>query len=161
MSRNAQLPPRLREIVEDFEFLQGREKLEYLLQFAQRLPPLPGWLTSEGDKLEQVHECMTPVFVHATGNAEKVEYYFDVPEESPTVRGFASILREGTEGLAADDILAIPNEFYLQMGLQNVLSGQRINGMGAILRYIKRLARGLVDEEKAAASEKGGIDAGT
>lgn len=147
MSPDEHLPPRLQEIVEDFEFLQGREKLEYLLQFAHELPPLPSWLAAEREKMEQVHECMTPVFVHAEHSNGTVAFYFDVPAESPTVRGFASILREGTHGLAVDAVLAIPDEFYLQMGLQSVLSGQRLNGMGAILRYIKRLARELATEE--------------
>jgi cysteine desulfuration protein SufE len=149
MGHDEHLPPRLQEIVEDFEFLQGREKLEYLLEFAQKLPPLPAWLASEREKMEQVHECMTPVFVHAERRNGSVAFYFDVPAESPTVRGFASILREGTEGLDADEVLAIPNEFYLRMGLQNVLSGQRLNGMGAILRYIKRLADALAVEDGA------------
>jgi sulfur transfer protein SufE len=34
----------------------------------------------------------------------------------------------------------VPTEFYLQMGLQRVLSGQRLNGIGAILEHMKRVA---------------------
>jgi cysteine desulfuration protein SufE len=62
------LPSRLQEIVEDFGILQGREKLEYLLQFAEALPPLPDWLEAERESMmNQVHECMTPVFIYAHG----------------------------------------------------------------------------------------------
>lgn len=136
----AALPARLQEIVEDFQIIVGREKLEYLLYFAESLPALPERLEAERDKLEQVHECMTPVFVYAEAEDGRLRYHFDVPEESPTVRGYAAILQEGTKGLTPEEVLAIPDEFYLEMGLNDVLSGQRLSGLGAILRYCKRLA---------------------
>jgi cysteine desulfuration protein SufE len=53
---------------------------------------------------------------------------------------------KGTAGLSPQQVLAIPNEFYLQMGLQDVLSSQRLSGLGAILRHIKRLAREQIEE---------------
>ncbi|MEI2608355.1 MAG: hypothetical protein V9G20_06960 [Candidatus Promineifilaceae bacterium] len=34
-----QLPERLQEIVADFSYCQGQEKLEYLLEYAEKLPP--------------------------------------------------------------------------------------------------------------------------
>ena len=134
------LPPRLQEIVEDFQIIEGREKLEYLLEFAESLPPLPDWLQEEREKLEQVHECMTPVFIYLEDDEGKLHYHFDVPPESPTVRGYAEILREGTEGLPAAQILTIPHDFYLEMGMNSVLSGKRLSGLGAILNYVKHLA---------------------
>lgn len=134
------LPPRLQEIVEDFQLLQGREKLEYLLEFAESLPPLPKRLQDERDELEQVHECMTPVFVYAENDNGALTYHFDIPPESPTVRGYAEIIRDATKGLAPEEILAIPDDFYLKMGMSDVLSGQRLNGLGAILSYVKQLA---------------------
>lgn len=137
----AALPPRLQEIVDDFQIIVGREKLEYLLHFAESLPPLPERLQEERDKLEQVHECMTPVFVYAEADGGRLQYHFDVPPESPTVRGYAAILQEGTKGLTPREVLDIPDEFYLEMGLNDVLSGQRLSGLGAILRYCKQLAR--------------------
>ena len=135
------LPPRLEEIVEDFQWLEGREKLEYLLQFAHELPPLPEWLEGRQAEMDQVHECMTPVFIHLDEDEDGLRYYIDVPPESPTVRGYAEILRQGTEGASREEVLAIPHEFYLEMGLQKVLSGQRVNGIGAILRHMQALAR--------------------
>lgn len=134
------LPPRLQEIVDDFQIIRGREKLEYLLEFAEMLPPLPDWLEEKRAELEQVHECMTPVFVFAEKKDGKVSLHFDIPPESPTVRGYAEIIRAGTEGLTPQEIVAIPHDFYLEMGMGEVLSGQRLNGMGAILNYVKQLA---------------------
>jgi cysteine desulfuration protein SufE len=134
------LPSKLQEIVEDFSFCVGQEKLEYLLQFAERLPDLPDRLSDRRDQMDEVHECMSPVFIFAEKENGRVIYHFDIPREAPTVRGFATILKEGLDGLAPDQIQAIPNEFYLQMGLQKVLTGQRLNGIGAILAHMKTLA---------------------
>lgn len=136
------LPPRLQEIVEDFQFCDGREKLEYLLEFAEQLPELPPALQGQQSDDHQVHECMTPVFVFAEESDGILTYHFDIPAESPTVRGFGEVLRQGTLGSTRDGILAIPDTFYLQTGLHTVLTGQRMNGMGAILHYMKRLAAG-------------------
>lgn len=136
-----ELPPRLQEIVEDFEFLEGQEKLEYLLEISESLPPLPEWLLEKRDSMDEVHECMTPVFIFAESKDGHLHFHFDIPRESPTVRGFGAILQQGLDGTTAQQITAVPNEFYMQMGLQKVLSGQRLNGIGAILAHMKTLAQ--------------------
>ena len=133
------LPPRLAQIVEDFSWVEGRDKLELLLEYSEKMPPLPDWLNRETN-MEQIHECMTPVFVHAELEDGGMHYYFDIPPESPTVRGYAAILGEGLQGVAPEDVLKVPGNFYIEMGLHKVLTTQRLNGIGAILAYIKRLA---------------------
>lgn len=135
------IPDRLQEIVEDFSFCVGQEKLEYLLEFAEKLQPLPEWLHEKRDTLEQVHECMTPVFVYAEHDNGRLHFHFDIPPEAPTVRGFAALLQDGLDGTTPAEVTAVPNEFYLQMGLQSVLSGQRLNGIAAILAHMKTLAQ--------------------
>lgn len=135
------LPPRLQEIVEDFALAEGREKLELLLQYAQELPPLPDWLKEHKERMQPVPECMTPVFAHAAAEDGRMQYYLDVPDEAPTVRGYAAILSQGLNGLRAEEVLAVPTTFYEQMGLSAVLSGQRLNGLRAILARLKHYAR--------------------
>ncbi|MEI2608354.1 MAG: SufE family protein [Candidatus Promineifilaceae bacterium] len=72
-------------------------------------------------------------------------YHFDIPPEAPTVRGFASLLHEGINGSTPTQILQIPDQFYLAMGLQHVITGQRLNGIGAMLIHMKRLAQGQLE----------------
>ena len=134
------LPAKLQEIVEEFEYCEGREKIELLLAYAERLPELPEWLRDEHDTMEQVEECMTPVFVKASLQDGGMTFYFDVPQESPTVRGFAAVMAEGLGGATPSQVLAVPNDFFFAMGLDRVLTMQRLNGMSAILAYMKRLA---------------------
>ncbi len=136
-----ELPHKLQAIVEDFGLLEGQEKLEYLLELSERLPPLPEWLLARRDSMDVVHECMTTVFVYAEKEPDdSIQFYLDVPAEAPTVRGYATLLQEGLSGETVETIAAVPTEFYLQMGLQQVLSGQRLNGIGAILEHMKHVA---------------------
>ncbi|HMQ56127.1 MAG TPA: SufE family protein [Anaerolineae bacterium] len=139
MSDNGNLPGRLQEIVEEFSWAEGREKLELLLDYSEKMPALPEWLDRDSD-MEQIHECMTPVFVHAELENGGMHYFFDVPPESPTVRGYASILGTGLDGVSPEEVLQVPSNFYVDMGLHKVLTTQRLNGIGAILAHIKRLA---------------------
>lgn len=134
------LPERLREIIEDFAYCEGREKIELLLEYAERLPALPEELRDEHASMEQVEECMTPVFVKASQEEGRMVFYFDVPQESPTVRGFAAVMAEGLHGTTPEQVLRIPNDFFSAMGLESVLTMQRLNGMSAILAHMKRLA---------------------
>jgi cysteine desulfuration protein SufE len=136
----SELPQRLQELVEDFSYCQGQEKLEYLLEISESLAPLPAWLNSQGDSMDEVHECMTPVFIFAEKQDGLLFYHFDVPPESPTVRGFAATLQQGIDGSTPEQVQAIPIDFYLQMGLQEVLTGQRLFGISAILAHMKALA---------------------
>lgn len=135
-----ELPQKLQAIVSDFALLEGQEKLEYLLELSEKLPPLPAWLQAQRDSMEIVHECMTTVFVHVAQDDGRLNFYLDVPYEAPTVRGYATILQTGLSGSTLEQVMAVPTEFYLQMGLQHVLSGQRLTGIGAILAHMQRLA---------------------
>lgn len=134
------LPKRLSEIIEDFQWSEDREKLELLLYYAEKLPPLPERLKDQEDSFQQIKECMTPVFVYAEVEDGKIRYYFKIPPESPTVRGYASLLADGLEGTTAEEVLQIPNDFYIEMGLHKVLTNQRLIGIDAILAHMKRLA---------------------
>jgi len=141
MDKNSQeIPARLREIIEDFQISEGREKLELLLGYAEQLAPLPEWLAHNHREMENVPECMTPVHLHAENAEGTLIFFFDVPEESPTVRGFASMMAAGLNGSTPEQVLGIPNDFFQQMGLDQVLTHQRLNGISAILAHMKRLA---------------------
>jgi cysteine desulfuration protein SufE len=68
----------------------------------------------------------------------------DIPRESPTVRGYAGILVEGLAGATPEQVLATPDEFYQLLGLQEVITPQRLRGLHALLSYMKRQVRKLL-----------------
>lgn len=133
-----QCPSRLQEIIAEFNEAAPRERLDYLLEYAMSLPELPERLHDQRDAMEQVHECQTPVFLHTELHNGEVEFFFDIPRESPTVRGYAGILAEGLTHATPQQVLDTPEDVYMLLGLQQVITPQRLRGLHALLRYMKR-----------------------
>jgi cysteine desulfuration protein SufE len=135
------MPAALAEVVSDFKDVQGQDKLRLLLEFADELPPLPTEL--EEAAMDPVPECQSPLFLHVdVADREKVRLYFSAPAEAPTTRGFAAILATGLDQQPAADILAVPDDFYTDLGLAALISPLRLRGMSAMLARIKRRLRG-------------------
>jgi cysteine desulfuration protein SufE len=134
------MPAALAEVVNEFQEMQGQDKLQLLLEFANELPPLPAEL--EEAAMEPVPECQSPLFLHVDADdREHVRLYFSAPAEAPTTRGFAAILAAGLDGQGADEILAVPDDFYSDLGLAALISPLRLRGMSAMLTRIKKRLR--------------------
>jgi cysteine desulfuration protein SufE len=137
-----ELPAALAEIRDDFLALDQRERLQLLLEFSNSLPDLPERYADHPDLLERVEECQSPVFIFVEVDAEDVVHVFvTAPREAPTTRGFASILAEGLKGLTVDEVLAVPPDYPLTIGLTEAVSPLRIRGMMALLGRIQRQVR--------------------
>jgi len=134
------MPAPLAEVVSDFADLEGQDKLKLLLEFANELPALPSYL--EEAAMEPVPECQSPLFLHIdASDVNRVRLHFSAPAEAPTTRGFASILAAGLDEQPAADILAVPEDFYTELGLAALVSPLRLRGMSGMLARIKRRVR--------------------
>jgi cysteine desulfuration protein SufE len=141
------IPEKLQEIVDDFAMASREEKVEMLIQYAESLPDLPERLRGERDKMDPVPECQTPVFLHSEKQADGgLAFYFDIPPQSPTVRGLAAILANGLNGAKPEEVLAVPADFYAPMNLQEAISFQRLNGFQGVLAHMKQAAVRLMNE---------------
>ncbi|MEZ4631170.1 MAG: SufE family protein [Deinococcales bacterium] len=134
------LPEALQQIVKMFAIAPKQLRLQLLLEYSKKVPPLPEELKESG-RLERVHECQTPFFLATSFEADKVMLHFDAPQEAPTTRGFAGILYEGLNGASAGAILALPNDFYEGLKLAELISPLRLRGMEGILFRLKRQVR--------------------
>ena len=131
------MPASLENIVSNFKKAPKQLRLQLLLEYSKKLPPLPPHL-EDSDLLEQVHECQTPFFLTTEFSEDKVSLYFDAPVEAPTTRGFAGILYEGLNNLSTKEILQVPSNFYYDLQLGEIISPLRLRGMEGILRRLKR-----------------------
>jgi cysteine desulfuration protein SufE len=139
------LPPQLEELVEDFAGVGPKDRLQLLLELSRELPELPERYADAADTMEQVHECQSPLFLAVEVDDDKqVHLFFSAPPEAPTTRGFASIMHTGLDGETADDVLAVPDDFYTALGLAQAVSPLRLRGMSAMLSRIKRQVRAAI-----------------
>ena len=134
---------RVAALVDEFQALDARERLELLLEFAENLPPLPPELQAEREKSEhRVHECQTPVFLWVAAPDGRVQIQAEVAPEAPTVKGFVGILVDAFSGGSPTEVLALEPDLVGRLGLAEALGMMRMRGLNAILFYIrKRLQR--------------------
>ncbi|MGO4105730.1 SufE family protein [Leifsonia sp. YAF41] len=136
------LPTQLAEIRDDFLELEQKDRLLLLLEFSNELPALPARYEDHPDLFERVVECQSPVFIFVEVDEQGgVHLYATAPRESPTTRGFASILAQGLDGLSVDEVLSVPDDYPLTIGLTQAVSPLRIRGMTALLARAKRQLR--------------------
>ncbi|CAM3518478.1 SufE family protein [Deinococcus frigens] len=141
-STNAALPDKLQGIVSMFRSAPKSLRLQALLEYSRKLPPLPAKYVEHPEFMQPVPECTSPFFlVTEQGEGGGVNMYFKVPEEAPTVRGYAGILHEALDGASPDTILSVPDDFYMNMGLSELITPMRLRGMGAILMRLKNVVR--------------------
>ncbi|MCU1409039.1 MAG: cysteine desufuration protein SufE [Microbacteriaceae bacterium] len=136
-----ELPAQLAEIREDFLALEQRDRLQLLLEFSNELPELPPRYQDHPDLFERVIECQSPVYIFVEVDDAGVHLYATAPRESPTTRGFASILAQGLDGLSVEEVLAVPDDYPQSIGLTEAVSPLRIRGMTALLGRTKRQLR--------------------
>ena len=133
-------PQALHNIIETFRNAAPAQHLELLMTYVGRLPALPEELHRSRDTMEQVDECMTPVFLSAQLRDGKVYYHIDVPSDAPTMRGFAGLLYVGLNGATPAAIAATPGDLCQQLGLHKALGSLRSRGFTALLRRMQRNA---------------------
>jgi cysteine desulfuration protein SufE len=131
--------PTLETLIPRFKAADRTTRLETLLDYSRKLPPLP--TRYEEEKAlghARVDECQTPVFLWVEVENGRVHIHADVPRESPTVRGFISLLARSLDGLPPEQVAAIPDDLLDQLGLSETLGMTRTQGLSAILHRIKR-----------------------
>lgn len=137
---------RLETIVRRFQQADRDTRLETLLDYARKLPPLPERLVeARVAGLNRVHECQTPVhlWIDAGRNPDDiVEIHADVPRESPTVRGFVSLLIQALQGMTRAEVAALPGDLLDQLRLTETIGMNRTQGLSAIVTRIRRAAGG-------------------
>jgi cysteine desulfuration protein SufE len=130
---------RLEAIIAEFADLDGREKLELLVDFANGLPVLPAeYEARKGAEDRRVHECQTPVFLWTEVDSGAARLVAEVAPEAPTVKGFVAILVDAVNGRPVDEARELPDDVLERMGLADVLGMMRSRGLRAIMSRVKR-----------------------
>lgn len=133
----------LQDIIGTFNSVEREIRLEILLDFSRKLPPLPDRYQKAVDQgINRVPECMTPVFLFIEPDQEtdQIRLHFAVAEEAPTVKGLLGIIVEACDGQTLADLEAIPTDLVDQLGLGDMIRMQRAVGLAGIINRIKRQA---------------------
>ncbi|MCH7519873.1 MAG: SufE family protein [Candidatus Dadabacteria bacterium] len=129
---------KIEEIIEAFQDADYQETLAMLLDYSENLAPLPEkYIEARDAGFNRVPECETPVFVWIDLNDGLVQIHADVPEESPTVRGFVGILVDSFNGTTPEEVQSAPQNLVNSLGLDQKLGTRRMFGLSAVYNRIK------------------------
>jgi cysteine desulfuration protein SufE len=130
------------DIVAEFADLEPRERLELLLEFAEKLPPLPERFVAERDAgMHRISECQTPTFIWVELVDGRVQIYAACAPEAPTVKGFVSMLAEAFNGATPEEVMATPDDLLKRTGLLDTLGMVRMRGLSAVQHFIRQQVR--------------------
>jgi cysteine desulfuration protein SufE len=129
---------KIEEIIEAFQDADYQETLAMLLDYSENLPKLPEkYIEARDAGYNRVPECETPVFVWIDLNDGLVQIHADVPEESPTVRGFVGLLVDSFNGITPEEVQSAPQNLIHSLGLDQKLGTRRMFGLSAVYNRIK------------------------
>jgi cysteine desulfuration protein SufE len=130
---------RFDKLIRRFQAADKDLRLEAVLDASRKLPDLPPRLTAEKDlESHRVTECQTPVFLWIEREGDRLRFYADVPRESPTVRGFVSLLIGALDGATPAEVAEIPLDLLHDLKLDEALGMMRSQGLSAIVGRVKR-----------------------
>lgn len=132
------------KLIRRFGSADRATRLEALLDASRKLPELPERLRDDRDReAHRIAECQTPVFLWLERDGELLRLHADVPRESPTVRGFISLLVRELDGQPVASAANLPADLLHLMKLDEALGMMRTQGLGAIVQRIRRAAGAL------------------
>jgi len=142
---------RIDEASELFQSTDAETRLYLLLDYGERLAPLPERYAAARDAgAGRVHECQSPVFlfpeVEGTGADQRVRLHADVPREAPTVRGLVGLLAEAIDGATPAEVAAIPDDLLHRLGIAQQLGMTRQRGFAGVLFQLKHAVAEASDE---------------
>ena len=142
------MPPGIEKLLRRFATLSPDMVRQALVQYANRLPPLPERFQALDAEAYRVHECMTPVALFPEVVDGKMHFYADLPRESASIRALLAMLFEAVNGQPPEAVLGIPPDFVRRvmgsLGLQ-----AREAGLTAMVERLKRAARQAIAERAA------------
>jgi cysteine desulfuration protein SufE len=128
------------KLIARFAAADRNTRLEAMLDASRKLPAVPERLRDLAAGLK-VPECQTPVFLWVERENGTLRFYAEVPRESPTVRGYVSLLVRTLDGSTPEEVEEVPDDLLDRLKLVETLGMIRIQGLTAVLYHLKRAAR--------------------
>ena len=139
-------------IVDEFSLFDGWvDRYEYIVELGRNLEGLPESCHTEQYR---VKGCQSQVWFRAREENGKI--FFEADSDAMIVRGLIALLLRVYSGRTPSDILATPPDFFDAIELGSHLSGNRANGLAAMVNHIQGYARSFGGAHTTLTSEKVG-----
>ena len=123
---------------EDLAMLQGHDRLQYVVDKAKEVEPLPEEVKTEQNR---IHGCASKLWIiGGADNEDKMRYKVD--GDAFITKGTAKVVTDLVNGEMRSDVANLTVENFADLGIKELLTAQRQNGLGQLIDRIIRIANG-------------------
>ena len=127
---------KIKETGENLKMLQGHDRLQYLVDKAKEVEPLPDAAKIDSNR---IHGCASKLWIIGGANEDNHMHYL-VDGDAFITKGTAKVVTDIVNGADKDEVAKLTVEDFTPLGIKELLTLQRQNGLGEIITRIIRLA---------------------
>ena len=129
---------KITEMGENLKMLEGHDRLQYLVDKAKEVEPLPDAVKTEDNR---IHGCASKLWIIGGANEEnKMQYRVD--GDAFITKGTAKVVTDLVNGEHKSEVANLTVENFTALGIKELLTLQRQNGLGELIHRIIRIANG-------------------
>ena len=129
---------KIKEMGDNLRLLEGHDRLHYLIDKAREIEPLPEALKTNENR---IHGCASKLWL-VGGVREDGTMMYQVDGEAHISKGTAKVVTDVVNGEPKDDVASLTMESFEPLGIRELLTMQRQNGLGELITRIIRIANG-------------------
>lgn len=129
---------KIKEMGDNLKLLEGHDRLHYLIDKARELEPLPEAVKTNENR---IHGCASKLWLIG-GIREDGTMVYQVDGEAHISKGTAKVVTDVVNGEHKDAVAALTIESFEPLGIRELLTMQRQNGLGELITRIIRIANG-------------------
>ena len=127
---------KITEMGENLRMLEGHDRLQYLVDKAKEVEPLPDAVKTEDNR---IHGCASKLWIIGGANEDnKMQYRVD--GDAFITKGTAKVVTDLVNGEHKSEVANLTVENFAALGIKELLTLQRQNGLGELIHRIIRIA---------------------
>ena len=122
---------------ENLKMLEGHDRLHYLVDKAKEVKPLPESLKTEANR---IHGCASKLWIIGGPDDQQMMNY-QVDGDAFITKGTAKVVTDLVNGSHRSEVANLTVDSFISLGIKELLTMQRQNGLGELINRIIRLAQ--------------------
>jgi cysteine desulfuration protein SufE len=130
------LKERIKQKGNDLKMLQGHDRLAYLIDIARDVPSLPNEVKTEENR---IRGCASNLWLIG-GTKEDNTMIYKIDADAFITKGTAKLVTDLVNNCPKNEVANLTIEDFLPLGIKELLTIQRQNGLGSLIQKIVEIA---------------------
>ena len=127
---------KIKEMGDNLKMLEGHDRLHYLIDKGKEVEPLPESAKTEENR---IHGCASKLWLIG-GTRDDGTMMYQVDGDAHISRGTAKVVTDIVNGAHRSEVANLTVENFTPLGIKELLTMQRQNGLGELIDRIIRIA---------------------